>query len=134
MEPAVTWQDYVHVLLMESGNVARAAIHGTKDGQLLGCTEDLCLSQEQVANLVRGFEDCTHLRTEGVQVGSETFTLTRVTDHRIMVGRDACTGGGCVIYRCDSCLIAAVYEDGNHPGGCYTLVTRLGDFLVERGY
>lgn len=92
------------------------------------------LPVEQVANLVRGFEDCTHLRTEGVQVGSETFTLTRVTDHRIMVGRDACTGGGCVIYRCDSCLIAAVYEDGNHPGGCYTLVTRLGDFLVERGY
>lgn len=47
----MTWQDYVHVLLMESGNVARAAIHGTKDGQLLGCTEDLCLSPEQVRGI-----------------------------------------------------------------------------------
>nr|KAG5714095.1 hypothetical protein BaRGS_020423 [Batillaria attramentaria] len=133
-EPVVTWHDYVHVLLMESGNVARAAIHRTKDGVSLASTDDLDLSYEQVQLLLQGFDDSTRLRKEGIWLGHEHFTLTRITDRRIMVGRDARTGAGCVIYRCVTCIIVACYEDGNHPGGCYSLITKLGDFLVDSGF
>ena len=84
--------------------------------------------------LVQGFEDSTRLRKEGIFLQHDHFTLTRVTDGRIMVGRDETTGFGCVIYRCGTCLLVTCYEEGNHPGGCYSLVTKLGDFLVENGF
>lgn len=132
---AVTWEDYVHTLLMESGNVARAAIHRTHDGLTLASTGDLSLDQEQVTAILRGFVDPGRLRVVGLRLGQDLrYTLTRVTDRRLMVGRDAATGNGCVLYKTNYCLIAAVYEDGNHPGGCYSLVSQLGDFLVESGF
>ncbi|XP_076462619.1 uncharacterized protein LOC143294978 [Babylonia areolata] len=132
--PAVTWEDYVHVLLMESGQVARAAIHRVKDARHLASTEDLVLDVEQVQALLQGFHDTTALRREGLWLGEDRFTLTRLTDARVLVGRDESTGFGCVIYRCKTCLLVTCYDDGNHPGACYTLVTNLGDFLVENGF
>ncbi|KAL8577753.1 hypothetical protein ACOMHN_001622 [Nucella lapillus] len=92
------------------------------------------LESDQVQDLLKGFEDSTGLRREGLWLQDDRYTLTRVSDRRIMVGRDETTGFGCVLYRCQSCLIVACYEDGNHPGACYTLVTRLGDFLVDSGF
>ncbi|XP_070195597.1 uncharacterized protein [Littorina saxatilis] len=134
MEPAVTWHDYVHVLLMESGHVARAAIHRVKNGRHLASTEDLTLNQEQVEALLQAFSDSTALRKDGIFLQHDEYTLTRITDGRIMVGRDARSGSGCVIFKCNTCLIVACYEDGNLPGGCYAIVTRMGDFLVENGF
>lgn len=93
------------------------------------------LTCAQVWTIVRGYTDATPLRVHGLWLGlGLSFTLTRVTDSRVMVGRNAATGDGCVMYRANTCLIVAVYEEGNLPGACYTVVTKLGDFLVESGY
>jgi hypothetical protein len=88
-----------------------------------------------VTTILRGYTDATPLRVHGLWLGMGLFyTLTRVCDTRIMVGRNAATGDGCVLYRTNTTLIVAVYEEGNLPGACYTVVTKLGDFLVESGY
>ena len=52
---------------------------------------------------------------------------------RIVVGRDATTGHGCVVYKCRRCLVAVIYDDTNHPGACYNTVLQVGDFLVDNG-
>lgn len=51
-QPVVTWDDYVHVLLMESGDVARAAIYLLQDGYpALAHTQSFVISPEQVISL-----------------------------------------------------------------------------------
>lgn len=55
-------------------------------------------------------------------------------DSTIMVGREIATGFGCVIFKCKTCLIVGVYEEGVHPGGCYNMISKVGDYLKDQGY
>ncbi|KAK6176954.1 hypothetical protein SNE40_015155 [Patella caerulea] len=123
-----SWKDYIDALL-EKGYVSKVAIHGLKDGKRWAGCFAFDVSQTEVAELIKGFTDSSYLRQEGISLNGVKYTLTRVSEGKIMVGRDGSTGAGCVVYKCNTCLLVCVHDEGISPGGCYTVVERIGDFL-----
>ncbi|XP_046557033.1 profilin-1-like [Haliotis rubra] len=128
-----TWEQYIGALL-EKGYVARAAICRIKDGKRWAASPRFDVTAAEVMAIAAGFEDGgAKLRETGLCVGYTQYTLTRVNT-TMMVGRCAATGSGCVIYRCGSCFVIGVYEDSACAGGCFNIITRMGDFLRYDGY
>ncbi|XP_071118297.1 profilin-1-like [Haliotis cracherodii] len=128
-----TWEQYICALL-EKGYVTRAAICSIKDGKRWAASPGFDVTAAEVMAIAAGFEDCgAKLREDGLCVGCAQYTLTRVNS-TTMVGRSAASGSGCVIYRCCSCFVIGVYEDCACAGGCYNIITRMGDFLRYDGY
>ncbi|XP_035826051.1 profilin [Aplysia californica] len=126
-----SWNDYITVVLVESGHVTAAAIHSTRSGSLWAGTPNFRLSYNEIQAIEGGFMNDEQIRIHGIYLNGRHFTLSRLSEQRIMVGRDARSGHGCVVYRCRQCLVVAVYEESNHPGGCFNTVVQLGDFLLE---
>lgn len=120
-------------VLLESGFVSKAAIVGLQDGRKWAATHNFDVSFQEVSDIVNGFVDPSKLRLVGISLHQSVYTFTRM-DSAIMVGRDSGTGHGCVIYRCRTCLVIGVYEEGAHPGGCYNMITKLGDYLKDQGF
>ncbi|GFO03254.1 profilin [Plakobranchus ocellatus] len=129
-----SWNDYITVVLLESGHVSAASVQSLESGNLWAGSPGFKLSFKEVKSIQNAFEDDSQLRLQGLLVGGRPFTVTRISGLRLLVGRDAKTGAGAVIYVCRRCLLAAVYEEGNHPGTCYNLVTQLGDYLLNSGF
>ncbi|KAL8586111.1 hypothetical protein ACOMHN_065074 [Nucella lapillus] len=128
------WSDYTATLL-DRGLVSRCAIYSLKGQEWAVSHPALRLDRQQFQTIMRGFQDDRELRCVGLQVAQITFTLTRLANrHCLMVGRCSATGSGCIIYRCNRCVVIAIHEESVLPGACFSAVERLGDFLVEKGY
>ncbi|GFS17155.1 profilin [Elysia marginata] len=129
-----SWNDYIMVVLMESGHVSQASIQSLESGNLWAGSPDFKLSFKEIKAIQEAFNDDSPLRLQGLFAGGRPFTVTRVSGLRLLVGRDAKSGAGAIVYMCRRCLLTAVYEEGNHPGTCYNLVTQLGDYLINSGF
>ncbi|XP_041360107.1 profilin-2-like isoform X2 [Gigantopelta aegis] len=134
--PTVTWDDYIYDVLISSGNggyVSKAGIYNT-DGQKWAASEDLDIHSSEIRDIVAAFDDCSKIRKTGIRLGCRVFTLTRITDRRVLVGRESKSGAGVVAFRCESCVVLGVCEEGASQAGCYTMVMKLGDYLTDMGY
>lgn len=129
MSPA--WSEYVTNVLIESGYVSRAAIVGS-DGRRWAASPTLELSSAEVKAIANGFVEPNSLRLDGISLCGKLYTCTRM-DSVVMVGREGASGSGCIVYRCRNSLVIGVYEDGVHPGGCYNMICKVGDYLREHG-
>ncbi|KAK3740871.1 hypothetical protein RRG08_011333 [Elysia crispata] len=129
-----SWNDYVTVVLMESGHVSSASVQSLESGTLWAGSPGFQLSYREVKAIQEAFNEDSPLRLQGLLVCGRPFTVTRISGLRLLVGRDAKTGAGAIVYLCRRCLLTAVYEEGNHPGTCYNLVTQLGDYLLNSGF
>ncbi|KAL3867851.1 hypothetical protein ACJMK2_040697 [Sinanodonta woodiana] len=126
-----SWNEYINTVMLESGYVSKGAIYGI-DGKKWATSLGFELSKDDIMTLVRGFTDPIKLYTDGIRIGGRTFTCTR-SESGLIVGRESSAGHGCVVYRCNKCLVIAVHEDGAHPGGCHVTITKLGDYLRDQG-
>lgn len=126
-----SWNEYITTVMTDSGYVSKGAIYGT-DGRKWAASKDFDVSGDEVKNFVCGFTDPTILWVDGVRVAGKVYTCTR-SETGLIVGRESAEGTGCVIYRCNKCVVIAVHEEGAHPGGCYNLITKLGEYLKEQG-
>lgn len=126
-----SWNDYVTMVMTDSGYVTKGAIYGL-DGRRWAASKGFDVSSEEVKVIVNGFTDPSKLWTKGVCVCGKMYTCTR-TDCSVVVGRDSADGSGCVIYKCNKCLLVAVHEEGAHPGGCHNLMMKLGEYLKDQG-
>jgi len=126
-----SWNEYISTVLTDSGFVTKGAIYG-KDGRKWATSKGFDVSQEEVKSLVCGFTDPSSVWKDGVKVAGSRFSCTRA-ESALIIGRESKEGTGCVVYRCKKCIIIAVHGEGAHPGGCYNLVTKLGEYLNEQG-
>jgi profilin len=127
-----TWKEYVNNVLLESGYVSRAAILGN-DGKSWATSTGFYISPAELREIIPAFVDSSKIRNDGICLNNKKYTCTRV-DSTIMVGREISSGWGCVLYKCKTCFIVGVYEDGAHPGGCYNMIIKVGDYLKDQGY
>lgn len=126
-----SWNEYITTVLTDSGFVTRGAIYG-KEGRKWASSKGFDVSSDEVKSLVCGFTDPSKLWKDGVRVGGSVFTCTRA-ESGLIVGRESKEGTGCFVFRCKKCLLIAIHGEGAHPGGCYNLVTKLGDYLRDQG-
>ena len=126
-----SWNEYVTTVMTDSGFVSKGAIYGTR-GQKWASSKGFDVTSDQVKTLVHGFTDPAKLVTDGIHLNGSTYTRTR-SDGGVIVGRESATGSGCIVYKCNKCVIIAVHEEGAHPGGCHNLIMKLGDYLKDQG-
>ncbi|XP_046578025.1 profilin-3-like [Haliotis rubra] len=131
--PSVTWNDYVDVF-MNGGFASKISIHSIVDGKVWAASPNALFHPVEVKDIIDGFDDSSKLHLQGICLGGRVFTLTRVTGASIMVGRDARTAAGCVIFKANTCVLIAMYEEGTHPGSCYSTMVKIGDYLLDKGF
>ncbi|XP_071116999.1 uncharacterized protein [Haliotis cracherodii] len=133
LHPSITWKDYVDVFI-NGGFASKISIHNTVDGKVWAASHNAAFHPVEVKDIIDGFDDPSKLHLQGMGLGGRVFTLTRVTGPSIMVGRDARTAAGCVIFKANTCVLIALYEEGTHPGSCYSTMVKVGDYLLDRGF
>lgn len=127
-----SWMEYIKSVLIDSGFVTKAAICGL-DGKLWAASDDFDIAASDIRGVLGAFVDPTELRIDGIHLGTEEYTCTRA-DGVIIAGRESTHGTGCILYKCNTCLIVGVFGEGGHPGGCYNIILKLGDYLRDNSY
>ena len=113
--------------------MTRAGIYNT-EGQKWAASEDLEVHASDIKDIVAAFDDSLTIRKTGIYLSDRVFILTRITDRRVLVGRESKSGAGVVAFRCETCMVLGICEEGASQAGCYTMVTKLGDYLLDMGY
>ncbi|KAL3890069.1 hypothetical protein ACJMK2_002366 [Sinanodonta woodiana] len=116
--------------MLNSGFGSKGAIYGI-DGTKWATSLGFELSEDDIMTMVRGFTDPIQFYTDGIRIGGRTFTCTR-SDSGLIAGRESSAGHGCVVCRCNTCLVIAVHDDGAHSEGCQEFITTLRDFLRDQ--
>ncbi|KAK3781043.1 hypothetical protein RRG08_046347 [Elysia crispata] len=127
------WEMYTQTLI-DKGAVSGFGVYSNPNFHKWTATPGFCARPEQLSVIVSGFEDELPLRIEGICINDTTFTFTRMgLNRRVMVGRNAACGSGCVLYLCQTCLLVATCE-ALQSSMCFSTMEKLGDFLLTRNF
>jgi profilin len=133
----MSWDSYITDHLMAElpnapgKSLSHAAIIGkdglvwAKDGSFPDVTE------EQVAAIVKGFDDPASLAQTGIRLGDKKFLATQGDPGQAIRGRSG--PDGVCIKQTITALIIGIYGDGVQAGDCNVLVEGLGDYLKDTG-
>ena len=127
-----TWGDYI-LKLLERGYVTDAALHGVKDGKRWATSPEFEVLPEEAKVVVDGFVDEEKLRQNGVHIAQIKYIVT-YADSKLIVGEDASSGAGCVLFKCHTCVIIATHSKTIAAAQCQNVVERVGEFLRNKGY
>ncbi|XP_013397924.1 profilin-1A-like [Lingula anatina] len=123
-----TWQDYVEITV-QTGHVGKFAVHGLL-GDKWASSLGFQVTKAEIASLVRAFIDPSQLHKYGIKLNGVTYVTLKV-DKDLILGKKGSTG--CAISKCKQCVAIGVYDEGMHPGGCTSIIMKLGDYLREAG-
>ncbi|XP_064605872.1 profilin-1-like [Liolophura sinensis] len=130
LEKPAEWSEYIYKVLLNSGFVTMAAIHGIADGREWAASSGFSVTPEEAKYIINGFTEPRELRRYGILLGGIVYTCTTVRPKYILGRRGS---SGCVIYMCKQSIIIAVYGGDVLPGGCLNIVLKLGDYLEDNG-
>ena len=88
-------------------------------------------SEEQVQNIVKGFEDADALGAAGLKLGDLKFLVVQGDPGSVIRGRQGDTG--VCIKQTLTAMVVGIYGKGVQPGDCNVLVEGLGDYLKDMG-
>ncbi|CAH1245395.1 profilin-1A-like isoform X1 [Branchiostoma lanceolatum] len=135
----MSWQSYIDQSLLGTGQVAKAAIHGL-DGSAWATSNGFKVTADQVLKIVNAFNSGTlaEFYTSGMYIGTETtesgteqeikYKFIKQNGKAFYV-KEGDTGA--CVFKTNTCLIIAVYEDGMQAGNCNDVVEKLGEYLLE---
>ena len=126
-----SWNEYITTVMTDSGFITKGAICGN-NGRKWAASRGFNITSDEIKVLVHGFTDPSKLWKEGIHLNGRTYTCTR-SESGLIIGRESGEGTGCMVYRCNKCVVIAVHEEGAHPGGCYNVIMKLGDYLKDQG-
>ncbi|XP_041359665.1 profilin-like [Gigantopelta aegis] len=128
-----TWGDYI-LKLLERGYVTDAALHDVKDGKRWATSPEFQVLPEEAVEIVNGFQDGgERLRQNGLYIAHTKYSVTH-SDSRVIVGQEDSTGTGCVLFKCQTCVIIATHSKTIAAAQCQSVVERVGEFLRNKGY
>jgi profilin len=131
----MSWDSYITDHLMtelpntEGKRLSHAAIIG-KDGLVWAKDDGFPdVNRDQVAALLKGFNDSDSLAETGIILGDKKFLATPGDPGQAIRGRS--NAGGVCIKQTHTALVIGIYGEGVHAGDCNLLVEGLGDYLKE---
>ena len=133
----MSWDSYITDHLMvdlpntDGLKLSHAAIIG-KDGLVWAKDEAFPdITEEQVQNIVKGFDDADSLATAGLKLGNQKFLVVQGDPGAVIRGRQG--DSGVCIKQTLTAMVVGIYGTGVQPGDCNVLVEGLGDYLKDMG-
>jgi profilin len=133
----MSWDSYISDHLMaalpNSGGktLSHAAIIGLDGGIWAKDANFPNLTPDQIANVVKGFDDADALSTEGLKIGDVKYLVVQGEAGAVIRGRQGDTG--VCIKKTATAFVVGIYGPGVQAGDCNVLVEGLGDYLKEMG-
>lgn len=124
-----TWQDYIDNTLLGSGFVRHAAIFGTDQVKQWACSPNFEVNLDEVKSIMLGFTEPERLLVTGIVLDDMEYTPVKNSGDTILGKRP---GGGCILFRCDTLLVIAVYDDNVHASSCHLLMMKLREYLRQK--
>eukprot|EP00163_Fabomonas_tropica_P019623 TRINITY_DN34408_c0_g1_i1.p1 TRINITY_DN34408_c0_g1~~TRINITY_DN34408_c0_g1_i1.p1 ORF type:complete len:128 (+),score=44.37 TRINITY_DN34408_c0_g1_i1:114-497(+) len=125
-----SWQGYVDVQLVGTGNVSKACIIG-HDGSVWASSPGFAPSAEEAAALIAGFNDPTGLLAQGLHVAGVKY-MTIKADPRSVYGKKV--NNGVVIVKTGQAIVIGQYDEKIQPGSATLTVEKLADYLIENNF
>jgi profilin len=128
-------QAYIDDQLMQplpgGGHLTHAAICGY-DGGIWAQSENFPgISDDEIAAIMKGFDDPSGLAQNGLRVGGEKYMMLAGEPGEVLRGKKG--PGGCTLKKTNSAIVVGIYAEGCTPGECNVVVENLGDYLKEQG-
>lgn len=133
----MSWDSYISDQLMaelpntDGLRLTHAAIVG-QDGLVWAKSADFPdPTDEQVQELVKGFDNVDELGASGIKLGDLKFLVVRGDPGAVIRGRHGDTG--VCIKKTITAMVVGIYGEGVQAGDCNVLVEGLGDYLKDMG-
>lgn len=123
-----TWHDYINDALLHSGHITKAGIFGLNSGETWAASEDFHVSTDVVRLLTQSFIDPSKIVPEGIPL-EDTDYVCVVHEDRLIVGRKM--KRGCILAKCNKCMIVALFDDISHAMKCQELVWKLAQYFIN---
>ncbi|EFN51757.1 hypothetical protein CHLNCDRAFT_27467 [Chlorella variabilis] len=131
----MSWQDYIDQQLMctlpSGGQLSHAAIVGTDGGVWAQSESFPAITEEEIAALVKGFDDPSQLAQNGLRIGGEKYMLVAGEPGEVLRGKQG--SAGCTIKRTKTAMVVGIYGEGVPHGDCNIVVEGLADYLLDTG-
>ena len=124
----MSWQAYVDVNLLGTGNVTAAGIYDLK-GNPWACSAGFAAQVEEVAAVSDHFATPPDLAATGVTIAGVKYMFVRGYENEDIYVKRGNTG--VCFRRCKTCIIVGYHDDTIQPGACRCAVENLADYLVE---
>jgi len=128
-------QAYIDDNLMQpvagGSQLTHAAICGHDGGVWAQSAEFPGISDEEVAAIMRGFDDPSGLAQNGLRLGGEKYMMIAGEPGEVLRGKKGTAG--LTIKKTVGAIIIGVYGEGVTPGECNVKVETLGDYLKDQG-
>lgn len=126
----MSWQAYVDNLI-SSGKVDQAAIYSRAGDSVWAQSSGFNVSAPEIAEIARGFDDPSQLRTSGLHIQGLKYFLLRADDRSIYGKKD---DTGIIAVRTKQAILIAHYKAPTQPGEATKIVEQLGDYLISVNY
>ena len=131
----MSWDSYISDhLMVELPNTGglkldHAAIIG-KDGLVWAKDDDFPdVTDEQIQNIVKGFDDSDSLAQAGLKLGDKKFLVVQGDPGQVIRGKQG--DSGVCVKQTLTAMVIGIYGKGVQPGDCNVLVEGLGDYLKD---
>lgn len=126
----MSWQGYIDNII-GSGKVDKAAIYSRAGDSVWAQSSGFDVSAGEIAEIAKGFEDPTALRTSGLHIQGVKYFLLKADDRSIYGKKD---DTGIVAVRTKQAILIAHYSPPTQPGEATKVAEQLGDYLIGFNY
>ncbi|OEL24497.1 Profilin-2 [Dichanthelium oligosanthes] len=100
-------------------------------GRVLGYPARGAFKAEEMANIMKDFDEPGHLAPTGMFLGPTKYMVIQGEPGAVIRGKKG--SGGVTVKKTGQALIIGIYDEPMTPGQCNLVVERLGDYLIEQG-
>ena len=124
----MSWQEYVDVNLLGTGNVTAAGIYDLK-GNPWAYSAGFAAQVEEVAAVSDHFATPPDLAATGVTIAGVKYMFVRGYENEDIYVKRGNTG--VCFRRCKTCIIVGYHDDTIPAGACAQAVGKLAEYLAD---
>ncbi|ODV62315.1 profilin [Ascoidea rubescens DSM 1968] len=126
----MSWNSYTDSII-NSGFSNGAAIYSRDGKGLWAESNGLIFNSQEIAEIAAGFDEPSHLQSNGLHYKGTKYFLLRADDRTIHAKHEV---DGIFCVRTNQSIVIAHYTKGTQPNQCSTFVEKLADYLISLGY
>ncbi|EDO17319.1 hypothetical protein Kpol_1062p27 [Vanderwaltozyma polyspora DSM 70294] len=126
----MSWQAYTDNLLA-TGKIDKAVLYSRAGDAVWASSGGLALAATEISGIAQGFDDPSHLQSNGLHIQGQKFMMLRADDRSIYGRHDA---EGVVCVRTKQTILVAHYPATVQAGEATKIVEQLADYLISVQY